>query len=184
PLPLLNGFPVRLVVPGWYATYWVKALSQVTVLPHRFDGYWMAKAYRIPATANVDESPTRLAEQTMPINRMNVRSFFTPAESGFRAARGTPCPLEGIAFDGGAGIRRVDVSCDSGATWREADLGPDLGRFAFRRWRLAWRPEQPGRHRLLVRATNGVGDAQPSTAVWNRSGYMRNVVEELVVEVS
>jgi DMSO/TMAO reductase YedYZ molybdopterin-dependent catalytic subunit len=184
PLPMLNGFPVRLVVPGWYATYWVKALSHVTVLPRRFDGYWMAKAYRIPATPNVDESPVRLAEQTVPISRMNVRSFFTPKATGFRATRGTVYPLEGIAFDSGAGIRRVDVSGDGGATWRETELGPDLGRYSFRRWRLAWRPDQAGRRRLLVRATNHAGDIQPMTAGWNRSGYMRNVVEELVVEVS
>jgi DMSO/TMAO reductase YedYZ molybdopterin-dependent catalytic subunit len=184
PLPLLNGFPVRLVVPGWYATYWVKALSQVAVLTRRFDGYWMAKAYGIPATPNVDESPARPAEQTVPISRMNVRSFFTPPGAGFRATRGTLCPLEGIAFDGGAGIHRVDVSSDGGATWREADLGPDLGRFSLRRWRLAWQPNKAGRHRLLVRATNRSGATQPTTSGWNRSGYMRNVVEELVVEVS
>jgi DMSO/TMAO reductase YedYZ molybdopterin-dependent catalytic subunit len=184
PLPLLNGFPVRLVVPGWYATYWVKALAAITVLPRRFDGFWMSKAYRIPPTPNAVELPDRLAEQTVPINRINVRSFFTPPDAGFHPAAGVACPLEGIAFDGGEGIRQVDVSADGGATWQQAELGPDLGRFSFRRWRLAWRPDGVGRHRLVVRATTRAGETQPMTPGWNRSGYMRNVVEELEVAVS
>jgi DMSO/TMAO reductase YedYZ molybdopterin-dependent catalytic subunit len=183
PLPMLNGFPVRLIVPGWYATYWVKSLTTITVLPQKYDGFWMAKAYRIPPTAGAVESPTDLAKETLPISRMNVRSFFTPPDEGFQAAANTACPLDGIAFDGGDGIKSVDVSVDGGTTWRPAELGPDLGKFSFRRWRLAWRPERSGSHRLLVRATNGAGQVQPMSAGWNRSGYMRNVVEELSVEV-
>jgi len=183
PLPMLNGFPVRLVVPGWYGTYWVKALSEITVLPQRFDGYWMNKAYRIPTTPNGVELPDKLATQTVPISRMNVRSFFVAPESGARLAAGTTCFVEGIAFDGGAGIRQVEVSTDGDKTWREADLGPDLGRFSFRRWEFSWRPERAGRHRLAVRATNRAGDTQPAVAGWNRSGYMRDVVEELSLEV-
>ncbi len=183
PLPMLNGFPVRLVVPGWYATYWVKALADITVLPHRFDGYWMTKAYRIPTTSNAVESPDKLATQTVPINRMNVRSFFTAPEPGARLAVGRTWHLEGIAFDGGAGIRRVEVSADGGTHWLEAALGNDRGRFSFRRWHLPWRVEKAGPYRLLVRATNQEGQVQPSAAGWNRSGYMRNVVEELVLDV-
>jgi DMSO/TMAO reductase YedYZ molybdopterin-dependent catalytic subunit len=183
PLPMLNGFPVRLVVPGWYATYWVKALTAVTVLSQKFDGFWMSKAYRIPPTPNAAELPTQLAEKTIPINRMNIRSFFTPPEAGFRPVAGGVCPLEGIALDGGEGVRDVQVSADGGATWKAAELGPDLGRFSFRRWRLSWRPDRSGPTRLLVRATNRAGDTQPLTPSWNRSGYMRNVVEALAVEV-
>jgi hypothetical protein len=143
----------------------------------------MAKAYRIPTSAGAVESPADLAKETVPINRMNVRSFFTPPEDGFRAAVNSPCPLDGIAFDGGDGIKKVEVSADGGKTWRPAELGPDLGRFSFRRWRLAWRPGRAGTNRLLVRATNGAGQGQPAMAGWNRSGYMRNVIEELTVEV-
>jgi photosystem II stability/assembly factor-like uncharacterized protein len=117
---MLNGFPVRLVVPGWYATYWVKSLTMVSVLPKKFDGFWMSKAYRIPTNATAVESPTDLAKETVPINRMNVRSFFTPPDGGFRAAAHAACPLDGIAFDGGGGVRQVDVSADGGATWRES----------------------------------------------------------------
>jgi DMSO/TMAO reductase YedYZ molybdopterin-dependent catalytic subunit len=183
PLPMLNGFPVRLVVPGWYATYWVKALSEITVLPQPFKGYWMDPAYRIPATPNGVEPKDALAPKTVPINRMNVRSFFTGPERDSRQVRSRVCWLEGIAFDGGAGIRRVEVSFDGGEHWREAQLGDDLGRFSFRRWRLPWRPEVAGRARLRVRATNTEGETQPAKPGWNRAGYMRNVIEEWSVEV-
>jgi DMSO/TMAO reductase YedYZ molybdopterin-dependent catalytic subunit len=182
-LPMLNGFPVRLVVPGWYATYWVKALADITVLPRSFDGYWMSKAYRIPTSVNALESPDRLEQRTVPISRMNVRSFFVAPEPGVRVAVGRMSSIEGIAFDGGEGIRRVEVSTDGGANWCEATLGDDLGRFSFRPWRLYWQPEHAGRYRLLVRATNQANETQPTVAGWNRSGYMRNVVEELSLDV-
>jgi hypothetical protein len=183
PLPMLNGFPVRLVVPGWYATYWVKALSEIAVLNKAFDGYWMNKAYRIPTTPNGVEAPKHLAEKTVPIHRMNIRSFFVVPEAGARLSIGQPCELNGIAFDGGDGIRRVEVSVDAGKSWREADLGEDLGRYSFRRWRLTWKPESAGRHCLQVRATGGNRETQPAEVGWNRAGYMRNVIEELGVEV-
>jgi DMSO/TMAO reductase YedYZ molybdopterin-dependent catalytic subunit len=183
PLPLLNGFPVRLIVPGWYATYWVKALSDITVLAQPFKGFWMDPGYRIPTTPNSVESPTDLAKTTVPINRMNLRSFFTSPDRGSRVARGQACLLEGLAFDGGDGIGRVEVSPDGGGRWLAAELGDDLGRFSFRRWRLSWRPTSAGTQRLLVRAVSGAGETQPDRAGWNRSGYMRNVIEEWSVEV-
>ncbi len=183
PLPLLNGFPVRLIVPGWYGTYWVKSLSEINVLADTFNGYWMNPGYRIPTTPNAVEDPKDLAKVTVPINRMNVRSFFVVPEPGQRLAHGQAHGLEGIAFDGGDGIRRVEVSTDGGGSWQAADLGDDLGKYSFRRWRLAWRPERAGTYRLRVRATNGAGETQPEKAGWNRSGYMRTVIEEQTVEV-
>jgi sulfite dehydrogenase len=179
----LNGFPVRLVVPGWYATYWMKSLTEIQVVPQQYNGYWMKPAYRIPTTPNANESPDRLAPVTVPINRMNVRSFFVTPESGVRLGVAQEHYLEGIAFDGGEGIRLVELSFDGGQNWREASLGNDLGRYSFRRWRSSWRPEQTGTHQLLVRATSGSGEIQPLDEGWNRSGYMRNVVEKLPVEV-
>jgi sulfite dehydrogenase (cytochrome) subunit A len=184
PLPLLNGFPVRLVVPGWYATYWVKSLSEITVVPHPFDGYWMVKAYKIPDAPNGVESPEHLAEKTVPISRLNVRSFFTEPDLSAGIPFGQPYPLQGIAFDGGDGIRQVDVSTDGGQNWLPAELGEDLGRFSFRRWRFAWTPADRGSHTLQVRAVNRAGDSQPNAAGWNRGGFMRNVIEELKVNVA
>lgn len=183
PLPLLNGFPLRLVVPGWYATYWVKALSDITILPHPFDGFWMAKAYRIPTTSNAVEKPGELAQVTVPINKMNVRSFLTSHEDGARVAVAQPCELSGIAFDGGSGIKQVEVSTDGGQTWQLARLDGDLGRYSFRRWRFNWQPDACGTVSIRVRATSRVGETQPLTAGWNRAGYMRNVVEQVVIAV-
>jgi sulfite dehydrogenase len=184
PLPLLNGFPLRLVVPGWYATFWVKALSEITVLPHPFDGFWMAKAYRIPATPGAVEKPDALSRATVPIRKMNVRSFLTSHEDGARVAVAQPCELSGIAFDGGSGIKQVEVSADGGRSWRAAKLDNDLGRYSFRRWRFDWQPVARGRVHLLVRATSNAGETQPLTAGWNRGGYVRNVVERVAVEVA
>jgi sulfite dehydrogenase len=183
PLPMLNGFPVRLVVPGWYATYWVKALTTIAVLPHEFKGFWMATAYKIPANANASESPRELAKKTVPINRMNVRSFFVRPEPEEQVSAGRPYPLEGIAFDGGRGIKQVEFSSDGGATWTAAQLGTDLGNYSFRRWRAEWTPPGRGDYRLQVRAVNRAGEGQSATAIWNRGGYARNVIEEVRVHV-
>jgi DMSO/TMAO reductase YedYZ molybdopterin-dependent catalytic subunit len=181
PLPILNGFPLRLVVPGWYATYWVKALTDIMVLPQAYDGYWVAKAYRIPATPNAVEPPDKLDPKTVPINRLNVRSFITSPVAGERVKVGQSCPIEGIAFDGGDGIRQVEVSVDGGKTWQVAALGADLGRYSFRRWRLTWQPPAAGPYPLQVRATSNAGETQPTTPGWNRGGFMRNVIEQVEV---
>jgi DMSO/TMAO reductase YedYZ molybdopterin-dependent catalytic subunit len=178
PIPVLNGFPARLVVPGWYATYWVKGLHRITVLPKAFDGFWMAKAYKLPPTPNGNEDPKHLATNLVPISRLNVRSFFTTPDPDAQVPAGRPCDLDGIAFDGGSGIQKVEVSAD-GTTWTAAALGDELGRFSFRRWKLAWTPPGPGDYKLRVRATSRDGQTQPDTPGWNRSGYMRNVIEEL-----
>ncbi len=185
PLPLLNGFPARLIVPGFYATYWVKMLHKITVLPHVYDGYWMAKAYKVPATPNGVEDPHALLPDShlIPINRINVRSFVTTPELGSTLSVSRTVEIDGIAFDGGSGIRGVDFSADGGSTWSAAVLGDDLGRYSFRRWRYRWTPATRGEHRLRSRATAADGQVQPDREGWNRGGFMRNVVEEMTVHV-
>jgi DMSO/TMAO reductase YedYZ molybdopterin-dependent catalytic subunit len=184
PLPMLNGFPLRLVVPGWYSTYWVKALTEVTVLDADFDGYWMAKAYRIPKTDGADEAPDKLATETTPITRIDVRSFVVRPAADERVKLGAPYSMEGIAFDGGSGIARVEVSADDGATFQDAQLDPDLGKYSFRRWRMSWTPSAPGPSAIVVRATSVAGELQRKTPQWNRAGYMRNVYERTPVVVA
>ncbi len=181
PLPMLNGFPARLVVPGWYATYWVKHLSEITVLDRAFDGFWMKTAYRIPDTPCGCIEPGTKPARTVPIHRMNVRSFIIVPENGARVAAGRGTLLKGIAFDGGYGIAQVEVSSDGGATWRRADLGEDLGPCSFREWSARWTPARPGNHRLMVRATNRIGESQPFEPLWSPAGYLRNVIERVEV---
>jgi DMSO/TMAO reductase YedYZ molybdopterin-dependent catalytic subunit len=184
PLPLLNGFPVRLVVPGWFATYWIKALAEITVLDQPYTGFWMREAYRIPDSNNGLERPDQLAPRTVPISVMRVRSFITRPMAGARILRGDPYVVEGIAFDGGDGIESVEFwSSPMNHQSAVATLGEDLGPYSFRRWRYEWQPELPGEHRLRCRATSKSGATQPSEVGWNRAGYLRNVIEEIRVEV-
>jgi len=178
-LPMLNGYPARLVVPGWYSTYWVKHLSEITVLDHEFDGFWMQKAYRIPDTPCACVEPGTVPSRTVPINRMNVRSIIASPPSGTRVALAQPVTLKGVAFDGGHGIAQVEISFDDARTWSQAELGKDLGPYSFRVWSAQWKPTKPGPVRIAVRATNTVGDSQPLKPLWNPSGYLRNVVEHV-----
>ncbi len=184
PLPMLNGFPARLVVPGWYATYWVKNLSEITVIDHVFEEFWMKPGYRIPDTPCGCVEPGTAPKRTIPINRMTVRSFIASPENGARLPVGRPATLKGIAFDGGYGLREVQVSDDAGATWRRARLGPDLGRYSFREWTAEWTPRQAGNYRLMVRASNRIGESQDSEPLWNPAGYLRNVIEHIDVQAS
>jgi len=178
-LPFLNGFPLRLVVPGYYGTYWVKHLNEITVIDSVFDGFWMKSAYRIPDTPNNAVEPGTAPKATIPINRFTVRSFITSVADGTKLKAGRTL-LRGIAFDGGKGIKDVAVSTDGGKTWTPAKLGKDLGKYAFREWKLPVRLAA-GSYDLKVRATNNAGDTQPMDPLWNPAGYLRNVVETVHV---
>jgi DMSO/TMAO reductase YedYZ molybdopterin-dependent catalytic subunit len=175
-LPFLNGFPLRLVVPGYYGTYWVKHLNEITVIDTVFDGYWMKTAYRIPDNDCACVDPGTTPQATIPINRFDVRSFITSLTDGAKVKAGTPTLVKGIAFDGGKGIKQVELSTDAGKTWQPARLGKDLGRYSFREWQLPVKLSA-GTHELKVRATNNAGQTQPDKPRWNPAGYMRNVVE-------
>ena len=175
-LPFLNGFPIRLIVPGYFGTYWVKHLSEITVIDSVFDGFWMKTAYRIPANSCACVPPGGKVAATVPINRFNVRSFLTSLQDGATVKAGVETPIKGIAFDGGYGITDVTLSSDGGASWKSARLGDDLGRYSFRQWTSALTLPR-GTHEILVRAVNRVGQSQPLEALWNPPGYMRNVVE-------
>src|SRR3569623_1969678 len=134
-LPFLNGFPLRLIVPGYYGTYWVKHLNEITVIDSVYDGFWMKSAYRIPDTPNNSVEPGTAPKATIPINRFTIRSFITSVTDGAKLKAGRTT-LRGIAFDGGKGIKQVEVSTDGGKTWAKANLGKDLGKNSFREWKL------------------------------------------------
>ncbi|RTL74023.1 MAG: oxidase [Bradyrhizobiaceae bacterium] len=181
-LPMLNGFPLRLVVPGYYGTYWVKHLNEITVIDKVYDNFWMKTAYRIPDNECACVEPGTAPKATVPINRFTVRSFITSVQSGAKLKSGN-ITLRGIAFDGGTGIKQVDVSTDGGKTWKAAKLGKDLGNYSFREWTLPVKLSA-GVHELKVRATSNGGKVQPEKAVFNPAGYMRNVIETTSVTVA
>ncbi len=176
PLPLLNGFPLKLVVPGWYATYWVGMLNEIKVYPEPYKGFWMDKAYQVPENVpNGNERPDSLAKKTVPISKIDVRSMFISPENESTIQAGKTCTVYGLAFDGGDGISKVEISSDSGHTWTMCNLNPSLGNYAWRKWNFIFNPTK-GRNILEVRATNMKGETQPSHQ-WNRSGYMKNEIE-------
>lgn len=177
-LPMLNGYPVRLVVPGYYGTYWVKHLSEIQVIDQVFDGFWMKPAYRVPDNACACVAPGTAPAATRPIGRFNVRSFITSVSDGAHVSAGTAMAVRGIAFDGGQGIREVAFSTDGGQSWREAALGQELSRFSFREFTFGFTP-RAGANDLRVRAFNRSGESQPMDPLWQPAGYMRNVVESV-----
>jgi DMSO/TMAO reductase YedYZ molybdopterin-dependent catalytic subunit len=184
PLPLLNGYPLRLVVPGYFGTYWVKHLNELTVVKDVYDGFFMAAGYRIPTTPGGCIEPGTTPTSTVPITRFKIRSFITSHDDGAKVSNGQVTLLGGIAFDSGNGITEVTVSDDGGRTWRAAEPGKDEGRYSFRPWTFAWTPSKTGAVELKCRATNRIGETQPMKPLWNPSGYMRNVVETVRVQVA
>ena len=180
-LPMLNGYPARLVVPGWYSTYWVKNLFEITVLDHPFDGFWMKTAYRIPDTPCGCVEPGTQPARTVPISKMNVRSFMASPEDGATLHVGRVAVLKGIAFDEGSGIRQVETSTNGGHAWQPAALGRDHGPYSFREWSARWTPPKAGRYRLMVRAVSNRGESQTTEPLWNPGGYLRNVIEHVDV---
>jgi DMSO/TMAO reductase YedYZ molybdopterin-dependent catalytic subunit len=180
-LPLLNGFPLRLIVPGWYSTYWVKMLSDIEVLDRADDNYWMATAYTIPDTPHANITPGQTGVKMVPISRMVPRSFFTNVAEGASLPAGANAEIRGIAFGGDASVAKVELSMDDGRTWQPAILGEDHGKYSFRRWQTNIPQLTRGGHSLMVRCTNLSGDVQPAMPNWNNSGFMRNVVETVHV---
>ena len=179
-LPLLNGFPCRLIVPGWYSTYWVKMLNSIEVLPGPDDQYWMAKAYKIPATPGANVAPGAKDFPTVPINRMIPRSWMTSLPDGQAIAYEASIPVGGIAMGGDCGVAKVDVSSDGGRTWYRTTLGADEGRYSFRRWdgRV---PLRRGANPIMVRCWNTNGVAQPMKPIWNPGGFMRGNIETTTI---
>ena len=180
-LPLLNGFPLRLVVPGWYATYWVKMLDDIEVLDRPDDNFWTKTAYTIPDTPHADMKPGETGVRMVPINRMVPRSFITNIKSGETVQAGAPALVRGIAFGGDTGVGRVDLSIDGGKTWLAAQLSKDGGKYSFRQWEARLTLPAKSNYTLMVRCTNSDGVAQPAQSNWNPSGFMRNVIEAIPV---
>jgi DMSO/TMAO reductase YedYZ molybdopterin-dependent catalytic subunit len=183
PLPYLHGFPARLVVPGWTATYWVKHLAAISAVTAPFDGYWMRSTYRVPF--GTFPAAVRFASQDnavdTAITEMMVNALITGPHEGATVKAHVLFDIAGVAWDGGHGISGVDVSTDGGRTWAAAALGEAQGRFAFRAWRYPTRLERKGSHAVMARATNRIGQTQPADAITNPSGYHHNAVQRLTL---
>lgn len=186
PLPHWNGYPIRLVVPGWTATYWMKHLVSIEVIARSLDGFWMKTAYRIPRGAfpETDQFLSQQTASTTPITEMMVNSLITNLENGQRFNIGQEIEVKGIAWDGGHGIKQVEISTDEGKTWLQTRLGKDEGRFSWRQWNFRFKPEMSGIHSLTVKATNRIGHTQPFELIQNPAGYHHNRVQKINVSIA
>jgi DMSO/TMAO reductase YedYZ molybdopterin-dependent catalytic subunit len=176
-LQLLNGFPLKLIVPGWCAVYWIKMLNDIEVLDQPDTNYWTATGYRVPDTPHNTINPGQSGFKLVPVTRNFPRSFITNIRSGDAVPVGTPAQARGIAFGGNCGVARVDLSIDSGKSWQPTQLGRDEGEYGFRQWQTQFTLPSRGEHTLMIRCTNTNGEAQPDSPVWNPAGYMRNTIE-------
>lgn len=179
PLPPQHGFPLRLVVPGWYGMTHVKWLGSIAVVTEPFRGWQQDVAYHLRES---DE------EQGRPVTRMLPRSLMAPPGwpeflSRNRFVKAGPCTLEGRAWSGWGPVDRVEVSVDGGETWMDATLGDAPSPFAWRGWTVDWDAE-PGEHELCCRATDAAGNVQPLSAEWNFDGFCNNAVQRVRVTVS
>jgi len=186
PLPMLNGFPVRLVVPGYFATYWTKCLTWIRVLNTTDENFWMKTGYRMPDTPRGNTTPEDVKAgkvKTIPIERYPVRSFLISPDGSSKIPAGMNVALRGIAFSGFGAINRVEVSYDGGKNWTAAKLGENYGAYSFRTWEAPWIAKSPGRYSIAVRATDEKSNTQPDEPVWNPGGYLWNRIErqEIVV---
>jgi len=185
-LPHWNGYPARIVVPGWTATYWMKHVTTISAIAQPFKGFWMNPAYRIPKGKFpvIDRFISQETEANTPITEMVVNSMITSPEGGSKVRSGEPVTVAGVAWDGGYGIATVEVSEDEGKNWQTAQLGADLGRYSWRRWSHRFTPARPGRHAVLARAINRAGATQTFELIFNPAGYHNNVVQRIEIEAT
>jgi len=188
PLPMLNGFPVRLIMPGKFATYWTKHLTHIRALTEPDTNFWMKPAYQIPDTPNGSTTPEDIKAgkvKLVPIGHVNmpVRSFIVDPDDSRPLIAGAPAVVRGVAFSGMGSVVKVEVSTDGGQSWKPAKLGRDHGRHAFREYQYVWIPQLPGLNTLAVRATDSSGHIQPDSGVWNPGGYLWNKIERQQVMV-
>lgn len=185
PLPQWNGAPVRLVVAGWTATYWVKHLTSIRVEPQAFDGFWMKSAYRIPTGKFPGARfASQENEQTTPITEILINSLVTSHTDGERLVRGRPAHIAGWAWDGGSGISTVEISLDEGQSWRPAQLGEAPSAYSWRGFRMALDTSKAGSVHVAVRATGRNGARQPEKLTPNPAGYHHNIIQTLTLEVA
>ena len=183
-LPYLNGYPVRLVIPGYYSDSWVKMLSNLTVTSEYQKLFFMDKAYRIADNSCECEQPGE-HKPTKPITVMNVKSVIGYPRNNEILYHNAYVTIRGVAFDRGQGIRAVLLSFDGGKSWKEARLGDDLGRYSFRPFLYDFKPKKYGKQTIMCKAVSRSGEEQPFAEEigWNHGGYKFNGIDVVTVEV-
>jgi DMSO/TMAO reductase YedYZ molybdopterin-dependent catalytic subunit len=185
PLPLLNGYPARLVVPGWVGEYWMKHLTSIEVSSAPLDNFWMQTDCRVPAGMFPVDHPfvSQVTETTVPVTELVVNSLIADPLEGTEVDR-FGLTIRGVAWDHGAGISRVEVSLDGGRSWQDALLDRPLGPYSYRRFILQPEVLRPGPYKLVSRATSQTGERQAERLKANPGGYHNNVPRPISVQVT
>ena len=178
PLSPPHGYPLRLIVPGWYGMTNVKWLGRIEAIGEPFHGYQMDKSYRISQTADELGEPATLIKVRALMAPPGIPEFLTRA----RLVEAGSVTLTGKAWAGRSGISRVEVSVDDGVTWSEAELGEQVSAYAWTAWSFKWNAT-PGRYSLCVRATDSEGNMQSADQSWNYAGVAENMVQRVQVLV-
>lgn len=185
-LPYLNGFPLRLVIPGHFSDSWVKMLSEITVLDQYRKSFFMDVAYTVPDNdCECVISGSDFEYKRKPIAVMKVKSVIGYPTPNTVIKKGSRVKVTGIAFDQGKGIKEVMISVDGGKSWSTTSLEKDYGKFAYRQWTYSWEPKAKGEYTLMVRAINRIGNIQPlpEDIGWNAGGYQYNAVDSVNVKI-
>jgi sulfoxide reductase catalytic subunit YedY len=185
-LPYLNGYPLRLVIPGYYSDSWIKMLSNITVTNKYRKLFFMDVAYRVPDNETESETPEKRFPKTKPIKKMNVKSIIGYPTKESILTHKSHVVIRGVAWDGGHGIKDVMVSTDGGETWEKALLDDGKqGRYGYRAFRHTFKPTKYGKVKIMSKAISKLGEEQPlaKEIKWNHGGYKYNGIDEVTVEV-
>ena len=181
PLTAAHGYPLRLIVPGWYGMASVKWLARISVLANPFEGFYQRERYVIVQEGKDNDSGSGRSP-TLPVTRMEPRALITSPVDGSRLEHGR-VTISGLAWSGSAPIEQVELSLDGGATWEPTSLVGPKKRYTWRRWEYDWGPNNGGWHQLVACATDVNGNTQPAEASWNKLGYKNNSFHRIGVEI-
>ena len=188
PLTPEHGYPARGLVPGWIGSASIKWLTEIRVLTHELEGYFMDSAYRLPAHSGeaVGENATvpAGAQRGSVITSLPVKSIIaTPSDGSVIDSAAASVRVFGAAWAGTSTVAHVEISTDSGKSWQPAALGSEHARYTWRFWDFEWKPREEGTYVILSRATDNRGRSQPLEMQWNPGGYLWNAADRVRVTV-
>lgn len=176
-----HGFPARALVPGWVGAASCKWLTEIRVLDKPFEGNFMNPGYRLP-NETMKPGDALTSENSHPVTALTVKSMIaTPGEGANLKSR--EVFMQGVAWAGEAEIARVEVSIDSGTSWRPAQLGKEQSKYSWRLWTYRFQVPKPGSYTLMSRATDSQGRVQPASVSWNPGGYLNNAIDQVRIHV-
>ena len=185
-LPYLNGFPLRLVIPGHFSDSWVKMLSEITVMDNYRNTFFMDVAYTVPNNDCECVIPgADLEYKRKPIAAMKIKSVIGYPTPNTVIKKGSRVQVQGVAFDEGYGVKEVMISIDGGRSWMATKLESDNGKYAFRKWVFEWPANTKGDFTIMARAISKIGRIQPlpDEIGWNAGGYQYNAVDSVKVKI-